>query len=292
MKPMNVNQMKNFMHSAPVNIFFKDTECRYCFVSEICESVNTGESGTILGKTDLEVQCVPELGKFYYEDDKKILATGEGSEYISEFPSADGKTVYYEIKKCAVRDAAGDIIGIVGIVDDVTERVLLEKKVEELSYKDKLTGLHNRNYMESRSKEGIRSGDFPVSMIMADCNYLKRTNDQLGHEYGDLLLRRIADAISESIPQNCVPMRVGGDEFLILCTQCSKEQAYRIVDQIKEQLAAKSDDKLSLSAAFGVSTTEEKENFSFEQAYKKADQEMYREKKKAHTAPGSATVDL
>lgn len=38
--------MKRFMHSAPVNIFFKDTECRYCFASEICDLVSVGENGS------------------------------------------------------------------------------------------------------------------------------------------------------------------------------------------------------------------------------------------------------
>ena len=124
--------MKRFMHSAPVNIFFKDTECRYCFASEICDLVSVGENGSIVGKTDLEVQKFPEMGKMYYEDDKKILATGEGSQYISEFPMGNGESLYFEIKKSAVRDENGNIIGIVGIVDNVTERVRLEKKVEEL----------------------------------------------------------------------------------------------------------------------------------------------------------------
>lgn len=45
----------------------------------------------------------------------------------------DGESLYFEIKKSAVRDENGNIIGIVGIVDNVTERVRLEKKVEELS---------------------------------------------------------------------------------------------------------------------------------------------------------------
>lgn len=71
--------------------------------------------------------------------------------------------------------------------------------------------------MESRSGEFVRSGDFPVSLIMADCNYLKQTNDTLGHEYGDLLLKRVAHSIVQAIPKRCTAMRVGGDEFLILC---------------------------------------------------------------------------
>lgn len=70
------------------------------------------------------------MGKMYYEDDKKILATVEDSQYINEFPMENGESLYFEIKKSAVRDENGNIIGIVGIVDNVTERVRLEKKVE------------------------------------------------------------------------------------------------------------------------------------------------------------------
>ncbi len=95
----------------------------------------------------------------------------------------------------------------------------------------------------------------------------------------DLLLQRIANAITDTIPPNCLAMRVGGDEFLILCTQCSSEQAHQIVADIKKCLAERSDDKLTLSAAFGVSTSEVGKPFSFDQAYETADQDMYRDKK-------------
>lgn len=77
MEFLNSEMLKRFMYSAPVNIFFKDTECRYCFASESCDLVSVGENGSIVGKTDLEVQKFPEMGKMYYEDDKKILATGK-----------------------------------------------------------------------------------------------------------------------------------------------------------------------------------------------------------------------
>lgn len=152
------------------------------------------------------------------------------------------------------------------------------KQTEELTFKDKLTGLYNRNYMESRSKKMARSSDFPISFIMADCNYLKRTNDTLGHEYGDLLLQCVANAITDSISKNCVAMRVGGDEFLILCMQCTNQEAHRIVADIREKMDKRSDEKLKLSAAFGVFTCETDE-ISFEQAYKAADQAMYQDKK-------------
>lgn len=154
-----------------------------------------------------------------------------------------------------------------------TRDITSVKQTEELSFKDKLTGLHNCNYMESRSKRFVRAGDLPVSLIMADCNYLKRTNDTLGHEYGDLLLQRVANVIQESVSPNDVAMRVGGDEFLILCTH----QAHALVDRIRQKLSQRSDEHLTLSVSFGVSTVEGGE-FSFDQAYEQADQEMYRDK--------------
>lgn len=172
-------------------------------------------------------------------------------------------------------DEQGNIQALLVTTRDITS----VKQTEELSFRDKLTGLYNRNYMESRSKKGVRASDFPVSLIMADCNYLKRTNDTLGHEYGDLLLQRIANSITDSIPENCVAMRVGGDEFLILCTQCDSEKANQITTVIKQRLQERSDEKLTLSVAFGVSTTNANEEFSFEQAYEEADQKMYIDKK-------------
>ena len=90
-----------------MNIFFKDTECRYIYATQICDLLNCGESGgTIVGKTDFEVQKFPDLAKQYYEDDQKLISNGGESCYISEFPMPD-KTYFYEIHKKAVRDEEG-----------------------------------------------------------------------------------------------------------------------------------------------------------------------------------------
>ena len=273
---LNYDRVLNFMENAPANIFFKDTECKYRFVTEMCSVVNGGKEHSIIGKTDLEIQVFPELGRLYYEDDKKILATGEGSAYISEFPLETG-TMYFEIKKSPVFEN-GKIIGIVGVVTDITKLMLLEKELEELSFKDKLTGLYNRNYMESRSKKYVRADDFPATLIMADCNYLKTVNDTLGHEYSDMLLRRVANALIETVPEGCVPMRIGGDEFLILCPKFTADMAENLIGKIKQCFRAKSNDFLSLDAAFGYYTAAD-DALSFEEALRLADQAMYEDKR-------------
>ena len=279
MEFLDSEMMKRFMHSAPVNIFFKDTECRYCFASEICDLVFVGENGSIVGKTDLEVQKFPELGKMYYEDDKKILATGEGSQYISEFPMENGESLYFEIKKSAVRDENGNIIGIVGIVDNVSERVCLEKKVEALSIIDGLTGVYNRNYLKYRVEEKKKNLIFPFTVIMSDCNYLKEVNDQFGHEHGDILLKIVAGTLKEEMPEDSPVIRMGGDEFMILGNGIAEEKASELMANIRESLKRKSKEKIPLSLAMGSYTVQSKD-FSFEEVCHEADLRMYADKKR------------
>ena len=276
---LSVDLMKQFMRNAPVNIFFKDTECKYLFASEICSLVYADEDGGITGKTDLEIQSIPELGRFYYEDDKKILATGKGSQYISEFPMENGESLYFEIKKSAVRDENGNIIGIVGIVDNVSERVRLEKKVEELSIIDGLTGVYNRNYLNYRIEEKKKNLTFPFTVIMSDCNYLKKVNDQFGHEYGDILLKIIAGTLKEEMPEDSPVIRMGGDEFMILGNGIAEEKASELMANIRESLKRKSKEKIPLSLAMGSYTVQSKD-FSFDEVCHEADLRMYADKKR------------
>ena len=282
--------MKHFMHSAPVNIFFKDTECKYCFVSEICDMVSAGENGSIVGKTDLEVQKFSEIGKMYYEDDKKILATGGGSQYINEFLMEDGKSLYFEIKKNAVRNENGNIIGIVGIVDNVTERVRLEKNVEELSIIDGLTGVYNRNYLKYRVEEKKKNLVFPFTVIMSDCNYLKEVNDQFGHEYGDILLKIVAGTLKEEIPEGSPVIRMGGDEFMILGNGITEEKASELMTNIQESLKQKSKEKIPLSLAMGSYTVQDKD-FCFDEICHKADMRMYEDKKRTKADEGVEIIE-
>ena len=274
-------ELMRFIESAPMNLFFKDSQCRYQYVSKACDLVSGGEEHSLIGKTDLEIHSYPSLGQKYYENDLRILSTGKGSEFVSKLSLPSGPK-YLRVKKNPVF-FQGKIIGIAGIIRDVTKQVMQEQELKELSFRDRLTGLYNRNYMETRSRQYARSGDFPVSLIMADCNYLKRVNDTLGHEYGDLMLQRVARSIEDSIPQNFVAMRVGGDEFLILCPKCSADQAAELISRIRRRLKERSDGILPLDVALGSYTAQD-DSLTFDQVFHRADRAMYENKKEMHRA--------
>ena len=275
-KNLSYEELLIAIENAPTNIFIKDTECKYRFVSEMCCMVNGGPENSIIGKTDLEIQKDKALGQEYYEDDQKILATGKGSKCVSAI-SVEESTAYFEIKKNPVIHE-GKIIGIIGIIDDVTDRVILEKTLEDMSFRDKLTGLYNRNYMESRKQHYARKGDCQISIIIGDCNSLKKINDTLGHKMGDLLLQRVAKVIEQTIPDDCVAMRVGGDEFLILCPGYTRLATETLISNLQKEFANRSDDTIVLDVALGYHTATD-DKLSFEEISRLADKAMYIAKK-------------
>ena len=178
-----------FLENAPANLFFKDTNCRYQLVSEVCQLINGGPDHCIIGKTDLEIWDDESVGRAYYEDDLRILETGEGSECVNEFPGPDGP-LFFSIKKRPVH-REGKLVGIVGIVTDITVQMRLSRELERQSITDQLTGLYNRNYLEINANVVHDEDDYPISLLMLDCNYLKQANDRLGHGAGDRLLKRV-----------------------------------------------------------------------------------------------------
>ncbi len=120
------------------------------------------------------------------------------------------------------------------------ENKLRLEKLIELTYKDPLTGLFNRHYLDlevanvfkqtSREKK-------PFSLLMLDLDFFKLYNDQYGHLQGDACLKLIADVIERSIqrPQD-IAIRYGGEEFLIILPYTDFEGVKFICDRISTEL--------------------------------------------------------
>lgn len=271
----HVDNLERFIKKIPMNVFFKDAECRYTYATDVCDKLNVqGEDWSIVGKTELEVQRIPELAKQYYEEDQTIIRTGESTYCISAFPTPE-RTYYYEIKKNPVRDQNGRIIGIAGVVNDITELTEARSALEKFYLTDSITGLYNHKYLD-RWKNSQPSG-FPLTLIVGDCNELKAINDRYGHEYGDLLLQNVGQLFRETLPDNCVAIRECGDEFLIICKEMDETGAAALIERLQERSAAYLVQGQPLSLAYGAAALHEEDGF--DQAHRLADQRMYQQKK-------------
>lgn len=163
-------------------------------------------------------------------------------------------------------------------VEDKTQK--LEKSKDELRYKsyhDELTGLYNRAYYNEQLEALNIKSQLPLSIVLADCNGLKITNDTLGHDEGDRLLIKISEIIKRHCRARDIVARIGGDEFVIIMPRTSKEDAERISLDIKASCAKASKDPIKPSVAIGCAT-KTRMTEAIQSIFKKAEDYMYENK--------------
>ena len=167
----------------------------------------------------------------------------------------------------------GDDYGFMILLYDETQVFKLLRELNQLSNFDAMTGLNNRNYIETRIKNYKQTKHLGV--ISLDLNGLKVNNDYLGHERGDYLLKSLANKIKQvmSIYGEKEIARIGGDEFIILIPEVTKET----LENIKSQIMSVCDhenllDRISVSIGIAYDETGDKGIYDLVQL---ADQNMY-----------------
>jgi diguanylate cyclase (GGDEF)-like protein len=165
------------------------------------------------------------------------------------------------------------------------DRKRVEEKIHYLGMHDGLTGLYNRAYFDEELKRLEHGRQFPISVLMADLDKLKITNDQEGHAAGDELLRQTAQALKIAFRAEGVIARIGGDEFAVLLpglnAGLAKKAKQRVLNNIKNQNAKRTGNPLQIS--MGFSTVEK--GGSLVEALKLADDQMYAEKQGKQQSP-------
>ncbi len=160
---------------------------------------------------------------------------------------------------------------------DITDRKSKEEKILYLSFYDQLTGLYNRRFYEEELKRLNTARNLPLTLIMADVNGLKLTNDAFGHIVGDKLLKEVGTAMKKELRVDDILARIGGDEFVILLPKTDKLDAKMIVQRIKDRISEISIDKISASVSFGHETKYDEED-NIEKVFARAENYMYRRK--------------
>ena len=123
---------------------------------------------------------------------------------------------------------------------------------------DPLTGILNRRGLEERLDRELAAAQearVPVSLIVIDCDDFKEINDRAGHEFGDALLREVADALTGALPDGADAARLGGDEFVVMLPGAGADSAEALGGQIRTLLAeGLTDAGFPLRISAGVST--------------------------------------
>ena len=160
---------------------------------------------------------------------------------------------------------------------DISERKQKEAEIQYLNCYDTLTGLHNRKCFEENLNKIDIQDNLPLSVIFADINGLKMTNDIFGHTAGDELIKKSSEILQQVCRRNDVVARVGGDEFIILLPNTTGENAEKMLGRIKSRFADAHVEAIKCSISLGLDTKRSPDQ-SLDEIMSNAENAMYKDK--------------
>jgi diguanylate cyclase (GGDEF)-like protein len=176
--------------------------------------------------------------------------------------------------------------GLCDIVAIAVRNALLFAELQETAARDKLTGLYNRRLFEEQFEAAVarslRSKE-DLTLLVVDLDGLKRINDVSGHVAGDNALRTLSDALRATIRSTDVACRIGGDEFAVVLSGSTAEDAVHVADRAQEMLAEIGRGQYSFSGGIARVTPAQS---SAEDVFRAADLAAYR----AKAAGGARTL--
>lgn len=185
-----------------------------------------------------------------------VIDTGQPTDRNAYLLHQAGHRVPVRLKVSPLRNESGDVVGAIQIFrSNAVEHNLLARleTAERMAYFDALTGLPNRRFLEatleSRLAELERYG-WGFGVLLLDIDHLKKANDTFGHEVGDQVLQMVARTFKASTRSPDLVGRWGGDEFLALISNVSRQVLVDVGERLRLLIARS---QLRQSPPLGVS---------------------------------------
>lgn len=265
----------------PALVSWLDTELRYRFANEAYRELLGIDPATLIGQ-----KVNGFLGEESSAELQAVLARALAGETVSgeHHREYHGQRRYWSYRYLP-EFGDGKVVGLHGMVIDVTERRERELLTERDAQVDELTGLMNRRGLFQALQEHRRAADTRgqgFGVLLLDLNRFKAINDTRGHQAGDAVLRAVARRVEES--GQATAARLGGDEFVLIVDPLSGDGELALA-RIGRDLAARIAEpivvdgaSLSVGVSVGLSHYAAGSGISSEALLHSADQWMYREK--------------
>lgn len=163
---------------------------------------------------------------------------------------------------------------------------LLMNALKDSAFRDGLTGLYNRKFLEEHTKKLIpqaKREDFNIGVLMLDMDHFKAVNDEYGHDIGDKVLKELAKILDETVRESDLVIRYGGEEFIVLLVgvKC-EEDALAVANKIGQRVRDNEIDvyagaKLKKTISVGLSMFPQ-DSTNFNSVLKNADIALYEAK--------------
>jgi diguanylate cyclase (GGDEF)-like protein/PAS domain S-box-containing protein len=250
---------------------------------------------SMLGYADGQIGDSPEewFGRVHKLDVDRVKAevdahlAGRSSHLETEcrILHDDGTYRWFLTRGLAVRDDQGRAVRIAGSQSDITQRKVVEDRLQHNAFHDSLTGLPNRALLLDRLGQAItrakRRPDRRFGVLFLDLDGFKFVNDSLGHQMGDQLLIAISRRLESCLRDDDTVARLGGDEFIILMHDVTDtHDVFSLADRVLERLQTPfslDGHELVVTASIGIALSTSKFDGA-EEMVRNADIAMYRAK--------------
>jgi diguanylate cyclase (GGDEF)-like protein len=213
--------------------------------------------------------------------DGKLMQQREVTNY-----ALDGEQLYFLMQFSVLPGHEHDWSLVQVGLTDITARKKAEAYLEFLGKHDVLTKLHNRSFYVDELARLQRSSVTPITIVIADLNGLKQTNDDLGHAAGDQVLRRAGEILAAAITQPAKAARIGGDEFAVLIPGGDERAGLAMIENIHRLVDLNNQYYGPLAVSFSMGAATARPGESLEETAKRADTAMYEEKRRHHALRG------
>jgi len=225
------------VESIPSMVFVKDVrDGRFVLLNKAGEQLLGLKREDLIGKTDFDL-FTPDDAERFRKADREVVASQQLVTIENEPLSTPEGTRALRTQKIGVPDAEGNPRYLLGISEDVTERLRVEERNRHLSLHDILTDLPNRRAFQAALDQELSRAGQRFALLLLDLDGFKVVNDSMGHHAGDELLRQLSVRLSEISGVFGFLARLGGDEFGVIHRSATKKSTTQLACRLISALA-------------------------------------------------------
>lgn len=195
------------------------------------------------------------------------------------------KCDHYNFRTWPIFDSRNQPIGKTIVLINITEQVILLKKMRTLATIDKLTNIYNRSHFYELCEKEIdwaNRNERALSLIIMDIDHFKTINDKYGHQAGDYTLKAVVEVCRSSLREHDIMGRYGGEEFTVFLPETPPDMAFEVAERLRTKIAklplTLKNDMVFVTASFGVVGVERAGDVELDKLLTISDEALYRAK--------------
>ncbi|HEX9160423.1 MAG TPA: EAL domain-containing protein [Thermoanaerobaculia bacterium] len=286
------------IENAGEGIVVYDSQLRYLLWNRFMEDLTGVPAEDVIGKHAMDL--FPHIREQHVDDLLRRAMEGQtvSSPDIHYFVPGSSRRGWVSAVYRPHYDASGNIVGVIGLIRDITMRKAAEQQIEYQAYHDSLTGLANRRLFQEHLTLALALAQRRrklVGVLFLDLDHFKVVNDSLGHSVGDDLLKQIAVRLKATVREGDTVARVGGDEFTIVLQDLQrKDDAALVAEKVLRTIAQPAEvagKRIYVTTSIGITTFPD-DGEDAETLLKNADNAMYSAKAQGRNTYHMSTQEL